>query len=247
MVQHGFFFDQSRCSGCHACTVACKSWNELPPGPLKYLKIYEYEKGSFPEVRIHVQWVPCYHCEEPACIESCPSGAISKEDKYGAVLIDSEKCTGCRMCYEVCPYGAPVFESDAENVIAQKCDMCIDRLEMGLKPVCVLSCPNRALDFGPLTVLKTRYGDRMNLEDLPDGKVTRPAVVFKPHMRKQQLVSYDADKAVKLMMKREPLPPVFTSPDDVKKIPDGLVGRNKLVIKQKSVEELMHYTRNDEG
>ncbi len=94
MAQYGFFFDQSRCSGCHTCAVACKNWNGLPPGPLKYLRVYEYEKGSFPNIRIHFQWIPCYHCEDPACVSSCPRDAIYKEDKYGAVLIDREKCDG---------------------------------------------------------------------------------------------------------------------------------------------------------
>jgi anaerobic dimethyl sulfoxide reductase subunit B (iron-sulfur subunit) len=76
MTQYGFFFDQSRCTGCRDCTVACKNWHQLPPGPLKYLKVYEYEKGSFPLIRLHYQWVPCYHCEEPACVSACPADAI---------------------------------------------------------------------------------------------------------------------------------------------------------------------------
>jgi len=136
MTQYAFFFDQSRCTGCRDCTVACKNWHQLPAGPLKYLKVYEYEKGAFPTVRIHFQWIPCYHCEKPVCIEACPVAAITKEPKYGAVLIDADKCTGCRNCYEECPYGAPVFESDNIGDIARKCDMCIDRLEAGDLPIC---------------------------------------------------------------------------------------------------------------
>ncbi len=167
MTQYGFFFDQSRCSGCRACTVACKNWHGLPAGPLKYLKIYEYEKGSFPNVRIHFQWVPCYHCEEAVCISNCPTQAMHKEANYGAVLIDSEKCDGCRICYDVCPYGAPVFKSDEIGVKAQKCDMCVDRLKLSGQPVCVSSCPTRALDFGPLADLMKRYGDSRDLEDMP--------------------------------------------------------------------------------
>lgn len=247
MTQHGFFFDQSRCSGCNACAAACKNWNGLPPGPLKYLKIYEYEKGSFADVRIHFQWVPCYHCEEPACISNCPRQAIYKEDNYGAVLIDSEQCDGCRICYDVCPYGAPVFESDEIGVKAQKCTMCIDRLDLGEQPICVLACSSRVLDFGPLTGLIGRYGDRRDLEDMPDSRTTKPAIVFKPHARKRQLVPYNAGRALELLMRRDPLPPVFTSPIDVMEIPKGMVGRSELVIKHKSAADLMRYTRNDEG
>jgi len=75
MTQYGFFFDQSRCTGCQTCSVACKNCHELPPGPLKYLRIYQYEKGSFPDVRLHTQWVPCYHCEKPACVDTCVGSA----------------------------------------------------------------------------------------------------------------------------------------------------------------------------
>jgi len=247
MAQYGFFFDQSRCSGCHACAVACKNWNALPPGPLKYLRIYEYEKGSFPNVRVHFQWVPCYHCEEPACVANCPCEAIYKEAKYGAVLIDGEKCDGCRICYEFCPYGALVCESDEIDVKPQKCTMCIDRLEMGEQPICVLACPTRALDFGPLSTLRAMYGDRRDLEDMPSSQTTKPAIVFKPHSRKQQLVAYDTQRALELMMRRDPLPPVFTSAADVVEIPSGTIDRSELVIKHESVDDLMRRTRNDEG
>jgi anaerobic dimethyl sulfoxide reductase subunit B (iron-sulfur subunit) len=247
VAQYGFFFDQSRCSGCHACAVACKNWHGLPPGPLKYLRIYEYEKGAFPNVRLHFQWVPCYHCEEPACVKSCSSGAIYKESKYGAVLINAEKCNGCRVCYDACPYGAPVFESDEAGSVARKCTMCIDRLETGEQPICVLACPTRALDFGPLSALTSLYGDRRDLEDMPSSEITKPAVVFKPRAEKRQLVPYNVQKALELMMKRDPLPPVFTSLADVTEIPRGMIDRSELVLKHESVDDLMRRTRNDEG
>jgi anaerobic dimethyl sulfoxide reductase subunit B (iron-sulfur subunit) len=247
VAQYGFLFDQARCSGCQVCTVACKSWHGLPPGPLKYLKVYEYEKGNFPNVRIHFQWVPCYHCQEPDCISNCPCDAIYKEEKYGAVLIDTEKCDGCRRCYDACPYGAPVFESDEIGVKAQKCTMCIDRLELGLKPICVLACPDRALDFGPLNTLITRYGGIRDLEDMPSSQIAKPAVVFKPHTKKRQLVPYNTERALELLMKRDPLPLVFKSPADVTEIPKGMIGRSELVIKHESGADLIRYTMSDEG
>jgi anaerobic dimethyl sulfoxide reductase subunit B (iron-sulfur subunit) len=233
--------------GCQTCAVACKNWNSLPAGPLKYLKVYEYEKGSFPNVRIYWQWVPCYQCEEPACMENCPVEAIYKECKFGAVLIDNEKCNGCRICYDVCPYGAIAFAKDESSIKAQKCNMCIDRLELRDKPICVLSCPMRALDFGPLETLIERYGDRRDIEDMPSSQTTRPSVIFKPHSKKRQLVRYDTEKALRLFMRRDLLPPVFTSKTEATQIPKGMVGRDKLVINPRSVEALMYYTRNDEG
>lgn len=246
-MQYGFFFDQSRCTGCQVCTVACKSLHDLPPGPLKYLRIYQYEKGVFPEVRLHVQWVPCYHCQSPVCVESCATGAIYKEEKYGAVLIDPEACIGCRLCYDDCPYGAPVFESDDPDCPAQKCDMCIDRLEQGKKPVCVMSCPLRALDFGPIKELEKAYGTLRDLTDLPASEVTEPSAVFKKCRDKVQLVPFDAEKARILLMKRDPLPSIYSSPADVTDIPPGTIGRDQLVLKHDSCEALMRFTRNDEG
>ncbi len=247
MTQYGFFFDQSRCTGCQTCSIACKSYHELPPGPLKFLRIYQYEKGSFPDLSLHVQWVPCYHCRKPACIEVCPAEAIAKEPKYGAVLIDESKCDACRLCYDACPYGAPMFEEDTLTAKAQKCTLCYDRLERNEQPICVLACPMRALDFGPLSELSATYGLKETLEDLPDPRITEPSVLFRARRPKRQLVPYDSQKALSLFMKRDPLPPVFNTLSDVTDIPAGLVGRGELILKHTSAEELLRRTRNDEG
>jgi len=242
MEQYGFLFDQSRCSGCRTCAVACKTWNGLPPGPLKYLKIYEYESGIFPDILLNFHWIPCFHCESPSCIDVCPRGAIFKEDKFGAVLIDNDKCIGCRECYQICPYGAPVFESDKSGVKAHKCDMCIDRLNVGLKPICVLSCPNRALDFGPLKSLVNIYGNVRDLKDLPDSQITHPAIVFKPHYEKKLLVTYNSEKARKLMGISSPIAKAATYQAEKE-----LIGRSRLILKHNNVASLMYSTRNDEG
>lgn len=117
----------------------------------------------------------------------------------------------------------------------------------GEHPICVLACPMRALDFGPLSDLQERYGEIRDLEDLPGSQTTSPAVVFQPHAPKRQLVPYDAGRALELLAKRDPLPPVYTSAADVTEIPEGLVGRSKLVIKHHSTDDLMRWTRNDEG
>ena len=91
-VQYGFFFDQSRCNGCHVCAVECKSWNLLDPGPTKWAKVYEWETGVFPNVVINTLFAPCFHCQNPACVGKA-NGAMIKEPKYGAVLIDPSQAT----------------------------------------------------------------------------------------------------------------------------------------------------------
>ena len=247
MTQYAFFFDQSRCTGCRDCTVACKNWHQFPPGPLKYLKVYEYEKGAFPTVRIHFQWVPCYHCEKPVCMDACPVDAISKEPKYGAVLIDADKCTGCRNCYEECPYGAPVFESDEIGTLRKNATCASTGWKQEIYRFVSGPARHRALDFGTLADMQARYGTLSDLEDLPDSKTTKPSVVFKPHGVKKPVVPYNAERALELMMRRDALPPVYSKITDVTDIPEGTVGRDKLVIKHKTAEELMKYTRCDEG
>lgn len=160
MTQYGFFIDLSRCTGCNACVISCKQWHGVEPGPMKWIRVYQWEKGAFPDIDLRVLPIMCFHCEKPLCAESCPNQAISKEEKYGAVVVDPSKCTGERKCWEACPYGTPQFKSDADDEKMAKCNMCIDRLEEGLAPVCVLSCSLRALEFGPIDELREKYGDK---------------------------------------------------------------------------------------
>lgn len=130
-----------------------------------------------------------------------------------------------------------------------KCTMCIDRLEQGRKPICVESCSMRALDFGPLEDLTRKYGNVRVLEDLPRDTITRPAIVFKPHIAKKQLIPYNEDKAFELLGNRDAfaeLPPFYLSKDDVTCVPPGLVGRDRLNLKPKSVEERKRSMQHDE-
>jgi anaerobic dimethyl sulfoxide reductase subunit B (iron-sulfur subunit) len=251
MPQYGFYFNQDRCGDCRACAVACKTWNGLPAGPVKWARMFQWEKGTFPNVRLHFLFAPCYHCENPVCVDAA-NGAMYKEEKYGAVLIDPDKAASMdlRKAQEVCPYGAISFDSDAMNATASKCTMCIDRLEQGLLPVCVEACQMRALDFGPLDDMIKKYGTNRDLEDVPSSATTQPAVIFKPHVAKKQLVPYNVDKALDLLAKRDalaPLPPLYTSKTDATQTYPGLVARDKLVMKPANVNEAMRSTQHDGG
>lgn len=251
MTQYGFFVDQSRCIGCQSCTVSCMQWHDIPPGTIKWMRVYQWESGTFPEVKLHILPIMCYHCANPICIKACPNGAIYKEEKYGAVLVDPDNCHGIRKCWKACPYGTPQFDGDDIGKKMSKCNMCIDRLEMGLKPICVLSCSMRALEFGPLGELTEKYGNLHRLKEMPKDSITRPAVIFKPADPKKQIVPWDANKAIELWRERQPhegrpLPDVFDTILEVTDAPVDIVGRNKLVLKAENCKKLMYYTTDNE-
>jgi anaerobic dimethyl sulfoxide reductase subunit B (iron-sulfur subunit) len=171
-----------------------------------------------------------------------------KEPKYGAVLIDTSRATDpvLRQAAAACPYGAIQFDSNSLTATASKCTMCIDRLEQNLLPMCVLACPARALDFGRIDDLKTKYGTDQQLEDFPDPSTVKPALVVKPRIEKVQLIPYDSARALQLLAKRDPLPAVLNSTDDVSYTTgSGLVGTDHLVLKPSSVEESLALSKND--
>ncbi|MBW2056532.1 MAG: 4Fe-4S dicluster domain-containing protein [Deltaproteobacteria bacterium] len=251
MTQYGFFIDQSRCIGCNSCTIACKEWHDIQPGPVKWMRVHQWERGTFPRVRLYMLPVMCYHCEDPVCVKACKEGALRKEERYGAVLVDTDRCRGCRRCWRACPYGAPQYADDRPGTTMSKCNMCVDRLDQGLKPICVLSCSMRALEFGPLDEITKKYGNLKRLDGMPEDSITRPAVVFKPADPPREVVPWDPDRALALWRKREseggePLPDLFAEASDVKEVPDGMVGRGRLVLKPKNTVELMYYTMDDE-
>jgi len=225
-------------------------WHDIQPGFVKWMRVYQWEKGNSPNVRIHMLPVMCYHCENPVCVKACSNKAIYKEKHYGAVLVVSDRCQGTRKCWQACPYGAPQYEKTGPGVKMSKCTMCIDRLEQGLKPICVLSCSMRALEFGPLDELGRKYGSLRRLEDMPRD-VTRPAVVFKPAEERRQVVPWDHERALELWAERNPggnerLPRVFKSSSEVTDAPREIVGRNRLELKAKDALELSYYTTDDE-
>ncbi len=251
MTQYGFYFDQSRCIGCSACEVACEQWHDIAPGYVKWMRIYQWEKGSFPNLALNILAISCYHCENPVCIKACPERALYKEEKYGAVLVNRDQCQGKRKCWMACPYGVPQYEGNAPGLKMSKCNMCIDRLEQGLAPICVLSCSMRALEFGTLDELKAKYGTLGALPEMPKASITRPAVVFKPVDPKRTVVPWDAARALELWQHRQPhngeaLPEIFASISDVTNPSEEIIGRNRLVLKAKSVEEMLHHTMDDE-
>ena len=114
----------------------------------------------------------------PACVPVCPSGAMHKREEDGLVLVNEDLCIGCKSCAMACPYGAPQYDERKGHMT--KCDGCIERTTQGMKPVCVDSCPLRALDWGPIDELRAKHGTVAGVAPLPSASYTHPNIVIQP-------------------------------------------------------------------
>ncbi len=139
---YAFIFKKENCIQCHACEVACKSWRSVELG-VKWRRVENIWEGAYPDVKCFSASVSCMHCIDPACVAACPVEAITKRPEDGVVIVDAEKCVGCRTCFKVCPFDVPRFGADEKM---QKCDMCVDqRVSDSEDPPCVGTCPTGAL------------------------------------------------------------------------------------------------------
>jgi Fe-S-cluster-containing dehydrogenase component/formate-dependent nitrite reductase membrane component NrfD len=145
-VRYGFVIDQTRCIGCHACTVACKEENRVPLGAFRTWVKY-VEKGEFPNTRRHFAVLRCNHCDNAPCVTICPTVALYRRAD-GIVDFDRDRCIGCKSCMQACPYDALYIDPDTHT--AAKCHFCAHRVERGLEPACVIVCPERAILAGDL-------------------------------------------------------------------------------------------------
>jgi molybdopterin-containing oxidoreductase family iron-sulfur binding subunit len=161
--------DLKRCVGCQSCTLACKAENGTPPG-IFWMRVLEKEEGRFPLARRVFLPIRCNHCDDPPCVPVCPTGASYKRQTDNLVLINQDKCIGCRACVTACPYQIRFTTEDSKGYYgddltpyeatghrkwqprtAQKCTFCVHRIDQGLEPACVQSCPTSALVFGDLS------------------------------------------------------------------------------------------------
>jgi len=174
--QHGFYFNADNCIGCHACESACAEKNDTP-AHLAFRSVGYLEGGTYPAYsRMNIS-MACNHCDDPVCLKGCPTLAYTKFAEYGAVLQDPDICFGCGYCTWVCPYNAPQLDPVAGHV--SKCNMCVDRLEVGLKPSCVAACLGNALDFGVIeTIPENCIQANITLPGFPDPNITHPNIRF---------------------------------------------------------------------
>lgn len=156
-AQLAFSFDLSRCTGCMSCIVACLDQNDLPDNGSRFRHVSKVETGAYPEATVRYVSLACMHCGDAPCIAACPTSAIVKRPEDGVVLVDENLCIGCHTCVAVCPFGAPQFPDGARM---RKCDFCVTRVERGLEPACVRTCPTKALGFGPMGKLTEQQAEK---------------------------------------------------------------------------------------
>lgn len=146
-VHYAMVIDLRRCVGCQACSIACSMENRLPDRQWR-TSVSDYEVTIADRPRRSPLPRLCNHCEKPACVSACPTGATFKRDD-GLVVVDSEVCVGCAYCVQNCPYDGRFMNEQTRT--ADKCTFCIQRLQSGLLPACVESCVGKARVFGDLS------------------------------------------------------------------------------------------------
>lgn len=176
-MQYAFVIDQSRCIGCHACSLACKAEHDVPLGTYRTWVKY-VEKGAFPDTRRYFTVLRCNHCELAPCVEICPVNALFRRDD-GVVDFDGDACIGCKACMQACPYDALYIHPDEGT--AEKCNFCSHRLEIDLEPPCATVCPAEAILVGDLEDPESRVARIVATQEVnvrKPHKGTRPNVFY---------------------------------------------------------------------
>ncbi len=161
-MNYGFVIDTGSCIGCHACSTACKSENEVPLG-VNRTWVKSVESGRFPDSRRAFQVTRCNHCANPPCVRICPTGAMFQRDD-GIVEFDTDACIGCKACTQACPYDAIYL--DPESHTAAKCHFCSHRIDVGLEPACVVVCPEHAILAGDLDDPHSEIAQKLAAHDV---------------------------------------------------------------------------------
>ncbi len=162
-MSKAILIDTTKCIGCRACQVACKSWNDLPGQRTSFSDTWEnpkfldsknytrviFREASQPGGDLKWQFIKrqCMHCQTPACASACPVGALKKLPD-GPVVYNDDLCIGCRYCMMACPFQVPKFEWESAVPLVRKCTFCADLLAIGQEPACSASCPTETLIYG---------------------------------------------------------------------------------------------------
>ena len=148
---YAFLVDSEKCIGCFTCAMACRNYYHQVEGVV-WRQVYPLGESIYPHRERAFLSLACNHCENPACLNVCPVEAYTKREEDGVVVHHQEKCIGCGNCIRSCPYGAPVYNPVEKR--AEKCSFCHERLDAGLLPACVQSCPTGALKLVDLATME---------------------------------------------------------------------------------------------
>jgi formate dehydrogenase iron-sulfur subunit len=163
-IKHkAFLFDATRCIDCRSCMVACSVENNIPMNKTRVWVSGVGIKGEYPNLTRATMVYHCMHCEYPDCVSVCPVGAHTKRPD-GPTVYNPSRCIGCRYCVNACPFGVPHFDDDKgiiDGAFIDKCTMCTQRIDVGLEPACVATCPTDALVFGERADLITEAHKRI--------------------------------------------------------------------------------------
>ncbi len=142
----GFVIEVKRCIDCKACMVACKVENAVPHDKHRNWIGRIGPTGTFPTLGMKFEPGNCMHCDNPPCERVCPTGATYRRED-GIVLVEYDKCIGCRYCMQACPYDARFVHTEG---YIDKCTFCVHRLDAGQPPACVETCVGGSRHFGDL-------------------------------------------------------------------------------------------------
>lgn len=190
--QYAFDVDLDACTGCKACVTACHSLNGLDVDEAwRRVALLVTERDGAPILQ-HVT-TSCHHCLSPACLEGCPANAYAKDPLTGIVRHLDDLCIGCRYCTFTCPYDAPQYV--ARLGIVRKCDMCVDRVNVGEPPACVQGCPNGAIKITLVKIAESREraAAGLFLPVVADPRKTQPTSVYRKRRWPERLRLADVD------------------------------------------------------
>ena len=177
MARFGMAIDTAKCVGCMDCVVACKTENSVPEGFNRDWITYD-SMGTFPTLHLEIRSERCNHCDNPPCVDCCPTGASHVNEFGTIVLVEHDLCIGCKACVASCPYDARFIHPEG---YADKCTFCIHRVEKGLEPACVAVCPTYCMTFGdlddPNSSINRLLNSRKNHAMLKDAG-TQPRIYY---------------------------------------------------------------------